>query len=72
MKTGLAGRRKARRTKVQPDTPCPFCGRSAPFFHQCRYCDFYICQQCAKDNDKIFSCNSITWPCPDCGKSNSV
>ena len=43
----------------------PFCVR------RCRYCDFYICQQCAEDNDKIFSCNSVTWPCPACGKSNS-
>ncbi len=68
---GLRGPGKARRKRSQPREACPYCRRPALFFHQCRYCDFFICQGCAEDNDKIFSCNSITWPCPACGKSNS-
>jgi hypothetical protein len=66
------GKGRGRRRRVPPDTPCPFCAQPALLFHQCRYCDFHMCQQCAMDNDKIFSCNGITWDCPDCGKSNSV
>ena len=71
--SGLSkNKRTAHRIKPRPPGDCPYCGRPALYFHQCRYCDFYICQQCAKDNDKIFSCNTMTWPCPACGKSNSL
>ena len=63
---------RKRQTKLETAEPCPYCSRPATYFHRCRHCDFYICQLCAKDNDKIFSCNNMTWPCPACGKSNSL
>ncbi|MFH2007102.1 MAG: hypothetical protein ABI333_10995 [bacterium] len=68
---GLPKRGIARRTRPRPVGPCPYCEQTRSWFWQCRYCDFFICQQCAEDNGKIFSCNSVTWPCPACGKSNS-
>lgn len=49
---------------------CPFCGREVPFAWTCRHCGFKICQRCMQDNIQLFTCNHITWWCPDCGESN--
>ena len=50
---------------------CPFCKNEVQHKWPCQDCGFTICQTCMTDNFEIFSCNGITWECPECGRSNS-
>lgn len=46
------------------------CHTPAPLFHACP-CGFVICDACMKRDLWGFTCNGITWVCPDCGEVRS-
>ncbi len=71
-KRGSEQRPLPRRRGTRRDEPvaCPYCGRVVTFAWSCRHCGFHICQHCMDDNLKMFTCNNLTWWCPQCGESN--
>ena len=56
---------KKRRTK-KPEGPCAICGKNVEFYWWCK-CGFIICGECMEREQGEFTCNSVTWYCPDCG-----
>jgi hypothetical protein len=65
-KPETAGKKRRSRTR---DRVCHCCRQVTPFSWTCR-CGFAICQTCMDLNFKHFSCNGITWHCPDCEQLN--
>ena len=58
-------RRKARR-----DAVCPCCHAQRALLWSCD-CGLEICQECMQRDLWGFTCNNITWVCPDCGALRS-
>jgi hypothetical protein len=58
--------RKERQARARNQT-CPMCGQLAPFLWTCP-CGLAICDACMKRDLWGFTCNNITWVCPDCGR----
>ena len=50
--------------------PCPLCHQSHHYLWTCQ-CGCAICDFCMQRDLWGFTCNSITWECPDCGKIHS-
>lgn len=46
------------------------CHRAAPLLWTCP-CGFEICDACMQADLWGFTCNSLTWVCPDCGEVRS-
>jgi len=46
------------------------CGEKVPFLWACP-CGFCICAACMERDLWGFTCNNITWVCPDCGEVRS-
>ena len=46
------------------------CGEQVPFLWGCP-CGFSICAACMERDLWGFTCNNITWVCPDCGEVRS-
>jgi hypothetical protein len=49
---------------------CPMCRKERPLFWSCP-CGFLICDECLQRDLWGFTCNHITWTCPDCGEERS-
>ncbi|MBA2849673.1 hypothetical protein G4V39_08080 [Thermosulfuriphilus ammonigenes] len=60
------GRGRQRRGKKVVSGRCEVCGEEKPFCWRCRQCGYLICQECMMTFPRRFSCNSITWVCPNC------
>ncbi|QJA06642.1 hypothetical protein FVE67_07480 [Thermosulfurimonas marina] len=55
-----------KRAKKYASGRCEFCGEERPLVWRCRRCGFTVCQVCLSRDQKYFSCNAITWVCPNC------
>ncbi len=45
---------------------CDVCGQEMPLCYKCQKCGYLICQQCMAHGPRRFSCNTVTWVCPNC------
>ncbi len=63
----LSHRQRRRRGEQKP---CPLCREERRFFWACP-CGFVICDRCMEQDSWGFTCNHITWVCPDCGEIRS-
>lgn len=59
-----------RRRKGLRDAVCPCCREQRAFLWTCD-CGLMICQECMQRDLWGFTCNNITWVCPDCGAIRS-
>jgi hypothetical protein len=46
------------------------CHKRQPFLWTCP-CGFVICDACMQRDAWGFTCNNVTWECPDCGEVRS-
>lgn len=44
---------------------CHLCGAKPGFCWTCK-CGFQVCTECMKEKINVFSCNGVTWFCPEC------
>jgi hypothetical protein len=58
------------RQHLGKETECPMCGKRKGFLWSCP-CGFFICDECMRKDLWGFTCNNVTWLCPDCGKVRS-
>jgi len=58
------------RRKLLKDQYCPMCHIKRPFLWTCP-CGFMICDVCMQQELWGFTCNNLTWVCPDCGDIRS-
>jgi hypothetical protein len=58
------------RKLLHRDRPCPICEQQVPFLWTCP-CGFQICDRCLRAEAWGYTCNNLTWTCPDCGAIRS-
>jgi len=61
--------RKDRQARHRDHT-CPMCNLEAKFLWTCP-CGLAICEACMQRDLWGFTCNNVTWVCPDCGRVRS-
>jgi hypothetical protein len=49
---------------------CPLCHQLRKFLWGCP-CGCLICEACMQRDLWGFTCNNVTWTCPDCGEERS-
>jgi hypothetical protein len=66
LKIGVKPRSKGWRSHNMAGDICSACGHEKPFCWGCP-CGFRLCQDCLREDRWGYTCNNITWECPDCG-----
>jgi len=61
--------RKERKDRARQGR-CPMCHEVRSFFWTCP-CGLVICDPCMRRDLWGFTCNNVTWVCPDCGEVRS-
>lgn len=58
------------RQALHRDQACPMCNQPSAFLWTCP-CGLSICDPCMRRDLWGFTCNNVTWVCPDCGQVRS-
>jgi hypothetical protein len=66
LKIGVKPRTRGWRSRTMGADVCSACGRAMEFCWGCP-CGFRLCQDCLETDRWGYTCNNITWECPDCG-----
>jgi len=66
LRIGVKPRGSCRLRPPPEGESCELCGEIAPFCWRCP-CGFRICQACLEADRWGYTCNNITWECPECG-----
>jgi hypothetical protein len=66
LRIGVRPRGSCRLRAPEGGERCTLCEREVPFCWRCP-CGFRICQDCLEADRWGYTCNNITWECPECG-----